>query len=101
MTDLSQVYKAIYVKIRLKYKFLNPEGMYFIRFAVIRWIDVLTRNINRDILIDSLRYLQEMKGLRLHTYEIMINHIHMIASVKEGFQLQNIILTRPRPDSYR
>lgn len=26
------------------YKFHNPIGVYFVRFAVIEWIDVFTRN---------------------------------------------------------
>lgn len=74
-----------------KYKFSNPEGMYFITFAVIRWIDVFTRNIYRDILIDSIRHCQEKKGLRLHAFVIMTNHIHLIASASEGFFLENIM----------
>ena len=26
------------------YKFHNPEGLYFISFAVVDWLDVFTRN---------------------------------------------------------
>ena len=74
-----------------KYKFRNPEGLYFITFTVIRWIDVFTRNKYRVILTDSIKYCQQNKGLKLHAYVIMTNHVHMIASAKEGFFLENIM----------
>lgn len=34
------------------YKFHNPEGLYFVGFAVVGWLDVFTRNEYKDILID-------------------------------------------------
>jgi len=36
------------------YKFANPEGIYFITFATVGWVDVFTRKEYKDILIDSL-----------------------------------------------
>jgi hypothetical protein len=27
-----------------KYKFKNPEGVYFVSFSVVNWIDALTRS---------------------------------------------------------
>lgn len=61
-----------------KYKFYNPDGMYFVSFAVVRWVDVFTRNIYREVIIDSLKYCQREKGLLLHAYVIMTNHLHLI-----------------------
>jgi len=34
------------------YKFYNPEGVYFVSFAVVEWLDVWTRNEYKDIIID-------------------------------------------------
>ncbi|MFN0291578.1 hypothetical protein [Pedobacter helvus] len=34
----------------IKYKFSNPEGLYFVSFAVVGWIDVFTRLVYKDIL---------------------------------------------------
>ena len=28
-----------------KYKFQNPEGLYFVSFATVYWIDIFTRDI--------------------------------------------------------
>jgi putative transposase len=74
-----------------KYKFHNPEGIYFVTFAVVRWIDVFTRNRYREILLESFRYCQKEKGLRIHAWVIMTNHVHMIVSAAKGFLLENIM----------
>ncbi len=36
-----------------KYKFHNPEGVYFVSFAVQGWVDVFTRNVYKGILIEN------------------------------------------------
>ncbi len=41
-----------------KYKFKNPEGLYFVTFAVEGWVNVFTRNEYKNILIDNLAYCQ-------------------------------------------
>lgn len=43
------------------YKFHNPEGLYFVSFAVVEWLDVFTRNEYKDILVESLIYCQKEK----------------------------------------
>ena len=50
------------------YKFHNPEGTYFISFAVVDWIDVFTRNEYKNIILDSFhkttRYNRAVAGAR-------------------------------------
>jgi len=60
------------------YKFHNPEGVYFISFAVVNWLDVFTRSEYKNILIDSLHYCQREKGLEVYAWCIMTNHVHLI-----------------------
>jgi REP element-mobilizing transposase RayT len=74
-----------------KYKFHDPEGLYFITFATVGWIDVLTRREYRDIVVDSLRYCQEKKGLELFGWVIMTNHVHLLARARPGFELAAIM----------
>jgi len=38
------------------YKIRNQQGLHFITFAVVEWVDVFTRQQYRDILIESLEY---------------------------------------------
>lgn len=60
------------------YKFYNPEGLYFISFAVVGWLDVFTRNDYKNIVVDSISFCQKEKGLEVISWCIMTNHVHLI-----------------------
>ena len=60
------------------YKFHNPKGIYFVSFAVVEWLDIFTRRIYKDILIESLSYCQKEKGMEIYGYCLMTNHVHLI-----------------------
>ena len=60
------------------YKFNNPEAAYFVSFAVVEWIDVFTRNEYKHILLDSLSFSQQNKGMEIFAWCIMTNHIHLV-----------------------
>ena len=47
------------------YKFNNPEGIYFVSFAVKEWVDIFSRNEYKDIIIESLSFCQKNKGLEI------------------------------------
>ena len=74
-----------------KYHLSNPEGIYFITFATVQWVDVLTRPHYKDIVVESLRYCQEKKGLDLYAWCLMTNHVHLIAAVRETFNLSDLL----------
>src|SRR5680860_959074 len=74
-----------------KYKFHNPEGVYFVSFAVESWVDVFTRNEYKNILIENLNYCQQNKGLEIFAWCVMTNHIHLVIRAKEGFNLPDIL----------
>jgi REP element-mobilizing transposase RayT len=73
-----------------KYKFLNQEQAYFVSFAVIHWIDVFTRKIYCDKLVESLKYCQKEKGLILYAWCIMPSHVHLLMGTKKEL-MQNIL----------
>ncbi len=50
------------------YKFHNPEGAYFVSFAVVDWLDVFTRNEYKDIVYKSLSYCQNNKGMEIYAW---------------------------------
>lgn len=64
------------------YKIRNEQGVYFVTFAVVEWVDVFTRKDYCSILLDSLSYCQREKGLELRAWCIMSNHVHLIFSAK-------------------
>jgi len=74
-----------------KFKFVDPKGLYFISFATVEWIDVLTRPDYKDIIVDSLKFCQSQKGLLLYEWVIMTNHVHLLAASKDGCSLADII----------
>lgn len=52
--------------------------------TVIRFIDVFTRRVYKDLLIESLQYCVAIKGLRIYGYVMMTNHLHMIIGKEDG-----------------
>ena len=59
-------------------------------YAVVDWVNVFTRPVYKDIVVDSLKYAQENKGLNLHAWVIMSNHVHLIVSARDGYKLSDI-----------
>ena len=60
------------------YKFHNPDGVYFVSFAVVNWLDVFIRKEYKSILIESLRYCQQKKGMEIFAWCIMSSHVHLV-----------------------
>jgi|SRR5699024_796801 len=67
-----------------KYKFHNPEGLYFVSFAVINWLDVFIRNEYKNILLDSFSFCQKNKGMEIVAWCIMTSHVHLIFRSVKG-----------------
>lgn len=66
-----------------KYKFHNPDGLYFVSYTVIQWIDVFIRKTYKDQLLECWEYCQINKGLRIHAWCIMTSHVHLIISSEQ------------------
>ncbi len=62
-----------------KYKFRNPDALYFVTFATVNWIDVFTRRIYKDILVDSLNY------------QFWQQHNQPIELTRQAFEIDNTI----------
>ena len=68
------------------YKFYNPEGLYFVSFAVVEWLDVFKQNMYKDILVESLSFCQQSKGMEIVAWCIMTNHVHLIFRSINGYR---------------
>ena len=54
----------------------NQNGVYYLTFQIVDWVDIFTRKIYKDIVIESFKYCIEHKGLRLFAYVIIyLKHI--------------------------
>lgn len=74
-----------------KFKFTAPGAMYFVTGTVVEWADVFTRNVYKDILLDSIRFCQKNQQLQIHAWVLMTNHFHLICSTKEDGDLGLIL----------
>jgi putative transposase len=77
-------------KMSRKYKFRDQEKAYFVTFATVNWVDVFTRRIYKDILVNSINYCINEKGLIVYGWCIMSNHVHMIIATDKD-DLQDIM----------
>ncbi|MBK5192481.1 MAG: transposase [Flavobacteriaceae bacterium] len=66
------------------YTIKDQTRAHFITATVVDWIDVFSRQIYRDCIIESLSYCVRNKGMVLYGYVIMTNHIHLIVQSKDG-----------------
>jgi REP element-mobilizing transposase RayT len=74
-----------------RYKILDQNRPYFVTFATEGWVDVFTRPIYRDIIIESLKYCQKEKGLVIYAWCLMTNHLHLIIATKGLEKMEDII----------
>ena len=70
-------------------------------FAVHNWIDALTRNDYKHIIVDSLAYCQKYKGLNIYAWVIMTNHVHLVISSEGTYTLSDIMRDFKRHTSKR
>jgi len=69
---------------RKGYIIANQHAMHFVTFTIVAWVDLFTRKECKEIVVKSLKYCIENKGLMLFAYVIMPSHIHLIISAKQS-----------------
>jgi len=70
--------KTAFLSNERNYKFPNPEGIYFISFATVFWIDVFTRRLYFDCIVEDLNHCVDNKGMEIYAWCIMPSHIHLV-----------------------
>lgn len=73
---------------RTRYKICEADHPYFITCTIVAWIPIFTRKPYFDILIDTLNFSRQNKGLKIFAYVILDNHLHLVVA---GDNLTNII----------
>jgi putative transposase len=69
----------------------NKEGIYFLTFATVGWVDILTHEKYSGIIIESLRHCQRKKGLDIHAWCMMSSYMQLMASGR--FKANNLAET--------
>lgn len=73
-----------------RYKVIDSTIPTFITPTIVDWVDLFTRPVYTEILDNSLNFCIKNKGLKVHAYVYMTNHLHLIVS-SEDEELQNIV----------
>lgn len=81
-----------------KYKILDQNRLYFVSYAVVGWVDLFIRDEYRDIVLDSLKYCCNNKGLEVYAWCIMTSHVHLIIGTN-GRPMEDILRDHKRHTS--
>jgi putative transposase len=65
---------------RSRYQIFEDDCPYFLTWTIVGWLPVFTRREAVDIILNSWRYLQANRDLKLFGYVILENHLHLLAS---------------------
>ena len=68
---------------RTRYKIYDTIYPHCLTCTVVGWMPVFTRPKTTDVVLDSLRFLQEKDRLTLFGYVLLENHLHLIAAAEE------------------
>ena len=60
------------------YRFHNPDAPYFVSFSVVKWLNIFEDDQYKNILLKSLRFCQQNKGMEIYAWCIMTNHVHLV-----------------------
>ena len=72
------------------YKIDFPDKPYFLTFTVVEWVDIFSRKAYRDILMESMDFCRQKKGIKNWGYTIMTNHMHCIWQSTDGLLPETI-----------
>ncbi len=70
---------------------IKEDKSYFLTMTAIQWIDFFTRPNLKQVIIDSLNYAVENKGLNIFAWVLMSNHLHMLANTRDDIRLSDVV----------
>ena len=66
------------------------QACYFITFNTVDWVDVFIRTVYKQVVVHTLNYFIDNKGLTVNAWCLMTNHLHLVAHAKEGHVMSEI-----------
>jgi putative transposase len=73
------------------YRITEQQQLYFITATIHQWVDVFTRPLYADILLDSFRFAQKERGMHFYGWVLMPNHFHAMLSCDAPYELSNVL----------
>ncbi len=74
-----------------KYKINKGNEAYFVTFTTVGWIKILEEDSFKQLITDNIKFYQINKGLVVHAYCIMPNHVHMIIRASDPYSVSDIL----------
>lgn len=74
-----------------RYKIIDDDGIYFTTHTVVEWLPIFREKKYFEIIVQSLKYCQDNKGLCIFGYVVMLTHFHLMAQTKEGVTFQDVM----------
>ena len=68
---------------RSRYRVLDTHAAHFVTSTIVEWLPVFTTSACCDILVESLAYSREHKGLLIHAWVVMDNHFHAVVAAPD------------------
>jgi REP element-mobilizing transposase RayT len=62
----------------------NQQACHYITFNTVDWIDVFVKPIYKQIITQTLNEFITHKGLTVHAWCLMSNHLHLLLQAKDG-----------------
>jgi len=69
---------------------IEQQACYYLTFNIVDWIDLFIRPVFKQVIVESLNYFIEKKGLSVYAWCLMTNHLHLMAQAKQGYGLSLI-----------
>ena len=68
---------------RSRYHVHEADGAYFVTSTTVAWLPIFTTAARCDLLVESLTYCREHKGLKVYAWVILDNHFHAILAAPD------------------
>jgi len=72
---------------RSRYRINEPSRAHFVTATIVAWLPVFTTAARCDIIVESLQYCRARKGLKIHAWVILDNHLHAILAAPDLSQV--------------
>ncbi len=76
---------------RDRYAISDKFDAYFLTMTVVYWVDLFTRMEYKQIIVDSLNHCVAKKGLIVHGWVLMTNHLHLISRTEEPHTMTSFL----------
>ena len=68
---------------RSRYRVHDPHAAHFVTSTIVEWIPLFASSARCDLLVDTFKFCQQHKGLKIHGWVIMPHHFHAIFSAPD------------------